>query len=443
MTFPKAILLLLLVCPYALCADLRKEMLQFLNEISASSNVSSADVYQGQKAGYVTGGGFTLQSKSSNVHAATVTLPRFDAGCGGIDIYTGGFSFIRDKEIVDTLKSLASESAGYAFMLGMECVSPQIASTMKQMQTWANNVNAMNINSCEAAAQIVGSVWPQSDIASQHLCQSLGTDLGFISDRLSSRHQCGDRDGREHKFQEMQQKHQDLSVDYNVAWSAIKTQGALMENSSLAELMMTLMGTVIVKNEQVEVFLPKVSDEAFLRMLLEGGVNTVYHCDDLKRCLVITEGKISIEKSNAWVGHVEDLLLAMQKKILLDEELKAEEIELLVKTRIPLYRYISILTAYKKSVCPIEIHQIAEVVALDIFTRFLKDSVESVRLACLHLRQQLPFADKVDGYVASLDYVDRRISDYEYRYSRIIDQENSIFQKMDMLEKYIAQELHL
>jgi hypothetical protein len=47
-------LLLLLILPAVCVADVKKQMLKFLDEVAASSNYSSAEIYQGQKPGYVT-----------------------------------------------------------------------------------------------------------------------------------------------------------------------------------------------------------------------------------------------------------------------------------------------------------------------------------------------------------------------------------------------------
>ena len=168
-----------------------------------------------------------MRSNSMNLNPAVVTLPKYEAGCGGIDIYTGGFSFVNDEQLIQALKSIGSAFAGYAFMLAMETVSPQMASTMKQMQTWANNINTSSINSCEMAAQLVGSVWPQNDIASRHICQTMGTNSLLHSDYVSSRHQCGDYKSRQESADNMKKTNPDVEFDYNIAWNAIKLQGNL------------------------------------------------------------------------------------------------------------------------------------------------------------------------------------------------------------------------
>ena len=101
------------------------------------------------------------------------------------------------------------------------------------------------------------------------------------------------------------------------------------------------------------------------------------------------------------------------------------------------------MTAYKKSVCPIEIKQMADVVAIDVLSRFLRESLDSVRRACARLRESVAYANKIDSYLDSLEYVERSLNNYESRSARLMEQEHSVFVKMDMLEKYIAQELHL
>jgi conjugative transfer pilus assembly protein TraH len=433
----------MLALPFCLHADVKKEMLKFLDEIVVSSNASAPDIYKGQCAGYATGGGLTIRNKANNLNPATVTLPRFDAGCGGIDIYAGGFSFIDDEQLVQTLKSIGSASVGYAFLLALKTVSPQIEGTLSQLQSWANTINALNINSCEAAANLVGSVWPQSDLASEHICQTIGTNFGDFRDRVSTRHQCSSRADRVKKNNEFKEQNPDLDFDYNVVWNALQLQGIFLKDKKFTELAMTLMGTIIVRNEEVEVFSPKATDESFLRTLMDGGKYSIYTCDEHKKCLVIKEEAMDIKKSQAWAGRIEELLLSIQGKILTDEGLGDEEITLITRSRIPLYKYLSVLTAYKKGICPIEIRQMAEVIALDILSLCLREILESVRSSCFKLKQELPYADKIDDYIKNLDYVEKSLNNYELRSSRLMEQENSIFYKMDMLEKYIAQELHL
>ncbi len=110
----------------------------------------------------ITGGSLFVRNRVRTVQLAHVTLPSFRSGCGGIDLFTGGFSFINSQNLVSSMKNILNNTAGYAFNLALESATPEIANAMKYMNTLANDVNRMNINSCEMSAGLVGSVWPKN-----------------------------------------------------------------------------------------------------------------------------------------------------------------------------------------------------------------------------------------------------------------------------------------
>lgn len=436
--------ILVALAPVLGWADLQEELGRFFDALDSSANISASDIYQGQKAGYVTGGGATIKNRSIQLNPSTINLPKFDAGCGGIDIYTGGFSFINSEQLIDTLKSIGSSSIGYAFMLSLETISPQVANNIKQLQTWANAINTTNINSCEVAAQLVGSVWPADSMASQHICQSVGTHYGGFTDHVAGRHQCNNPEKRRSTSEKALESHPDLLTEsYNVAWEAIKKQGRIMQDGDMARFLMTLMGTLVVTEDKVELYPAKASEGAFIKTLLEGGTLELYSCEDKKQCLLIESRNTLIDKKSSWGGKIEALLLSMQEKVLRDEELHGEEQELLVKTHLPLYRFINVLTAYKKGICPIDLKQVADIVSMDILVQYLRDSLESVRASCYQLKYRVHNDTKVQDYLDTLSAVERTIAQYEHRSSLLMDQEVYILEKMQLLEAQIASELCL
>lgn len=435
------ICLSLLAAPVLLLGNIQRELEEFFDTLSSSSNVTSAEIYQGQKAGYATGGGATVRNRSTHTHPTVINMPHIDAGCGGIDIYTGSFSFINSDQLIQTLKSIGSSSISYAFLLGLETVSPQVANPIKQLQSWANTINAMSINSCEVASQLVGAVWPKDSVASEHICQSLGTHYGDFTDRVASRHQCSTRQDRKAQAKQGEEGYANISTDYNTTWEALKKQGFLSKDAEVAEFFMTLMGTIIVTDGGIDLRPAKASEETFVKALLEGGSVSVYTCDNKDRCLVIKDATQTIDKKNSWGGRIEALLLSIQEKIVRDEELAQEERELLVKTHLPLYRFINVLTAYKKGICPIDLKQVSDIVSMDVLVQYLRDVLDNVRTACMHFRHTVGYADKIDEYLASLQLVEGSIRQYEHRSAFLMDQEVYILEKMRLLEEQIASEL--
>ena len=90
-----------------------------------------------------------------NVSPVNIQLPGVKAGCGGIDLFTGAFSFINTDQFVALAKSIASNSIGYAFQLALSTLSPMIADTTARLQKTIDEVNRFNINSCEASMALV------------------------------------------------------------------------------------------------------------------------------------------------------------------------------------------------------------------------------------------------------------------------------------------------
>jgi len=61
------------------------------------SNTTGAQAYQGQQAGYYSGGSLYARNTVRNVQLVGIDLPSYRSGCGGIDLYAGGFSFVNTQ----------------------------------------------------------------------------------------------------------------------------------------------------------------------------------------------------------------------------------------------------------------------------------------------------------------------------------------------------------
>ena len=82
------------------------------------------------------------------------------------------------------MENIINNSMGYAFNLALESTTPEIANVMKYINTIANTINNANINSCETAAGLVGTVWPKTHEAQQQVCEDIGNSKGLFIYRL-------------------------------------------------------------------------------------------------------------------------------------------------------------------------------------------------------------------------------------------------------------------
>ncbi len=74
---------------FSAAADVNGDMNNFFNKLGFASNTSQPQVWQGQAAGYASGGSLYARTQVKTIQLVSMTLPDINAGCGGIDAYRG------------------------------------------------------------------------------------------------------------------------------------------------------------------------------------------------------------------------------------------------------------------------------------------------------------------------------------------------------------------
>ena len=122
------------------------------------SNVTTPGAYETRQRGVLTGGQYTAHNRIRNVQLFSFSLPSISAGCGGIDIFAGSFSFINSDQLVALMRSIASNAVSYAFKVALETMSPTIKGVVDVLNDLAQKVNSSNINSCRIAQGFVNDI---------------------------------------------------------------------------------------------------------------------------------------------------------------------------------------------------------------------------------------------------------------------------------------------
>ena len=143
--------------------DLNAEMQAMFNDLGALGNVTSPGAFRGQAMNLYTGGSLMMRAPGRNYPLVNAQLPSLRAGCGGIDLFGGAFSFINKQQFVALLQNIGSNAIGYAFKLALQSISPDIDKLLTELQDQINKINAMNINSCEAAQSLVNGIVGEYD----------------------------------------------------------------------------------------------------------------------------------------------------------------------------------------------------------------------------------------------------------------------------------------
>ncbi|MFC1659636.1 conjugal transfer protein TraH [Pseudomonadota bacterium] len=365
--------------------DIGESMTEFWEDLGGTGNVNSAAAYNGQSAGYYTLGGIHTRSKSMTVNPINIQGPSLRAGCGGIDMYMGSFSFINKDQFIALGKSVTMNAVGYAFDLALAAVCPMCKNIMRTLQNTINQINNMAINSCEQAAALVGGAWPQSDEASKRVCSTLGAQRGFFSDAAAAKHGCSTGGQRASVNNSLSNSDPNQVVENtNYAWTAIMQSGYFGSGSSLntelAELVMSMAGSIIViapandNSSTPIVHLPSIIHKSEnITSMLDGGAVEVYKCDETNKCLYPTKQVRTISQATAFNARAKKLITSMLDKVKSDTPLSEEEINFLNMTSIPLYKIVNVHSAYEGASDLLDVDTYAEMVALDILYEYMSD----------------------------------------------------------------------
>ena len=128
-------------------ADVAGAMDGYFNDMGAAANVTGPSAFQSQSAGYYSAGNIWTRFPQKNVNLANLQLPSVKAGCGGIDLFAGSFSFINSAQLIALLKSIANNAVGFAFKLAIDTVCPECSKVMEEMKQAAQLMNNQSINS--------------------------------------------------------------------------------------------------------------------------------------------------------------------------------------------------------------------------------------------------------------------------------------------------------
>lgn len=369
------------------------EMNSFFNRAGGAANVTGPSAYNGQSAGYYSGGSVWTRFPNKTVSPFNLQLPSARAGCGGIDLFGGSFSFINTDEIIATFKATANNAIGYAFQLAIDSISAEIGNVMKDMTHRIQALNQFSMNSCEMAQAAVNTIGTKMDLTRNSVCQQLAIKEGKGPDSAWARHKCGNAGGNEEILNDTTDPQADPAKSRNYTWHALMSQRT-SPDSEYADLLMTMIGTIIYvaptekDGEPKMDFRPPASWDLYTALLdgsaASGGGNKVLTCNDgtgKDQCLAVGDRDFDVSAANSYKGRVTALITSMAQKVRTNEKLTATEISLLGMASIPLYKILVVNEAAAFRVSDSDMAIMSEVVAVDVLTTHIERMLDEIQRA--------------------------------------------------------------
>lgn len=388
------------VAPAAAASGVSGNMDAYWSDGLSAASVTGPSAYTGQAGGYYTGGNLSLRTPQDNYHLASVALPSIKGGCGGIDLFTGAFSFVGADQLIAMIKNIASNAAPYAFMLALTLISSPIADQLKTFEDWAQKMNAFNISSCEAAEKIVDA-GATALLGKSALCERLGREHGTFSDGVAARNGCSANPSAASPSSD-QEKAWD-PVNRNLAWDAIQKHPLLAGDHELGQLLMTVTGSIIITCPdgasgidqcQKSVLPARGGDESVVEALLDGGTILAHQCDEFDKCLnpVANQLAINVSATSGLKAKVLKELTTIVDNIRSRTPLTGEQVDFVNMTSLPVYKMASVYASLQGVSSEGVMGQYAEVIALDITYTWLMKVTREVEEGRAHL-QGIPVED--------------------------------------------------
>lgn len=367
--------------PFWSDASVNNDMNNFFNKLGFEGNATDARAWEGQAAGYATGGNLFIRNQVKQLQIASFTPPSINAGCGGIDAYLGSFSHINGEQLQQFVKQLMQNSTGYLFDLALQTTVPELKSAKDFLQKMASDVNSMNISSCQAAQGIIGGLWPTNTVQSQKICQDIAGQTNMFADWAASRQGCTVGGQMNNAFNRAPDNMKDQVIqNKNLMWEILNSNKMLDGDDELKELIMNLTGTLIFgKENQVTTTIPKVNRQELIKALMYGGTINIEGCVSVNGCLELKKKTVTITKANGLNSLVKKMITQIQGKLQDDIGLTAGEKGFIQSTSIPILRYLvdPMQLNINVSILP----ALSDYIAYDILLQYLLELIDQAKIA--------------------------------------------------------------
>lgn len=275
-------------------------------------NVTAAGSIDSQLRGGLTGPSAYIRTPIRAITPISIDPPRFSAGCGGIDAFFGGFSFISADKMTQFIRQIAQNAAPLAFKMAIDSAFPQLGGLLDKFQQMAQQMNDLTRNSCEMARGVIDAAKnPAGAMTDLQQSLSKGYDAakGAIGDLAEGFSKVMEKPSESVKGANAAQNadgSKAVNELGNIVWNAMKIRErsgyifGITDNPDQAkELIMSLVGTTIRKEGDTDGNVPiskQMRPILTLNELLRPSADTngsfsvkKYKCNDYSTCQSVTQ----------------------------------------------------------------------------------------------------------------------------------------------------------
>jgi len=373
-------------------ADLESDLNRFVDELGGSASLTSPTAFEGQGYRYLNGGQVFVRVPSNQVNLYSYRAPNYNAGCGGIDMFGGGFAFLDADELVQVLKDVGSNAVSYAFMLALRTISSQISNTLGENFDWLLKNQGMSFNTCERAQWAVNSMLAGEVLGNQtSVCISQRTtSLG--ESYTEARRACTAAGGAQEASINNDEARDAAFIEGNLVWMFMAKSELFASDTEMRELVMSVTGTVVKSKRNSGGALAPGDEDAradvkwypsllsssddLLDGILRGSTSmAVYECDTdagTYACQDVREVTVTLPADASLIALVGERMGGLFDAIQTKGEPTVEQIELVQKTSLPVHRILAVAAGLRGDSGLDLVGKYTEAVAVDVLFTYIE-----------------------------------------------------------------------
>ncbi|HIF9519459.1 TPA: conjugal transfer protein TraH [Photobacterium damselae] len=369
-------------------AGVSHDLEKFFDGIEYEGNTTNPQSYHGQMANYYTGGSAYIRTPVKQAQIATLTLPEISAGCGGIDLFSGGFSHINSDQLVQMGKAVVANAIPFAADLALQTWAPQLKNVRDRLEAIAREINALSVNSCETAQASASALAGFAGVGNkQYICSTMSTQNNTFADWAAAKNGCNNEvevDKQINNATNDSNLKDHIAAKRNIIWYSLKQNALIGTDDQLSEFLMSLSGTIVYDEKMQASRYPSLltSSNNLIKTLSQGGEVTQYQCDHRgqNECLHPTQVTLKLTKDQTLKAKVTKTLRNIIDKYHNDTLLSPSEQGFIDSVSLPVLKMMTVSLESGYSLDS-TLTSYAEVIATDLVSAYLQDSLRLISAA--------------------------------------------------------------
>lgn len=368
-------------------ATIETDLTNFFSGMGMASNVTSPAAFESQAAGFFGAGSLYARGSVRQYQLVQLDLPSVRSGCGGIDLHLGSLSFLSEQKLLDLGKAVMSNTGAYAADVLLASTVPELKQVRDYLQQAQQMANQAMINSCQTSQAIVGGLWPKTAESQQKICKdqaAMGKE-GLLSDYAKARNDCAGNGFHQvmDKAEKDPERQKQVVINKNIVWSILKEKSFLSLDAELAEMVMSLTGTLIIDKDGKVTHVPSLAaSPQFIQTLLTGGQGAKrWKCEEKTACLKVSLDDFILPESATLVAKVRSLIEKVNAAIVADNLNDKDIQSILASFSLPVLKFLTVLHSSEYASLSVDMEEYAGLIAHDLLTHYLNSLLSEVASA--------------------------------------------------------------